>query len=254
MWELYDRLIDEIPNDLIVKDALAGLHWTLVKAKNTGMVMTFSQGGRSSTLPGKIVGMKLKKLAAYAKSWNYSEAAWGLAAINAYYNTEENVIKLKGNLATNKNRNAFVEYEEEIMGKKVAVIGHFPNIEELGTKCQLSILERMPSPGDFPDPACEYILGEQDYVFITGTSLTNKTLPRLLQLSQKAKVIMVGPSVPLAPIMFDYGVDVLASTVIVKEDSLWQVVKEGACLEVFESGGQMVRVGKPNYKEVSSCL
>ena len=33
---------------------------------------------------------------------------------------------------------------------------------------------------DFLDSACEYILPEQDFVFITGMTLTNKTLPRLL--------------------------------------------------------------------------
>jgi uncharacterized protein (DUF4213/DUF364 family) len=66
-------------------------------------------------------------------------------------------------------------------GKKVAVVGHFSLVEkQLGCKCSLSILEREPEGTDFLDSACEYILPEQDFVFITGMTLTNKTLPRLL--------------------------------------------------------------------------
>ena len=60
-------------------------------------------------------------------------------------------------------------------------MGHFPLVEkQLGRKCSLSILEREPEGADFLDSACEYILPEQDFVFITGMTLTNKTLPRLL--------------------------------------------------------------------------
>ena len=96
---------------------------------------------------------------------------------------------------------------EEIQKKKVTVIGHFPAIEErLGTHCQLSILERSPLPGDYPDSACEYLLPEQDYVFVTGCTFVNKTFPRLLSLAQKAKLIIVGPSTPLAPVLFHHGV------------------------------------------------
>ena len=55
------------------------------------------------------------------------------------------------------------------------------SIEELiAPLCRLSILERDPVLGDYPDSACEYILPEQDYVFITGMTLVNKTLPHLL--------------------------------------------------------------------------
>ena len=38
-----------------------------------------------------------------------------------------------------------------------------------------------------PDPACEYILSEQDVVIMTATTLINKTMPRLLALSRNAR-------------------------------------------------------------------
>ena len=81
---------------------------------------------------------------------------------------------------------------EEMEGKKVAVIGHFPGMEVGRRACGLTVLERNPQEGDLPDFAAEYVLPEQDYVFITGTALTNKTMPRLLELSEHATVGLVG--------------------------------------------------------------
>lgn len=53
---------------------------------------------------------------------------------------------------------------------------------------------------------CEYI-PEQAYVFMTGVTLINKTMPRLLQLSCGAKVILIGPQrPPLPPILSTGGV------------------------------------------------
>ena len=87
----------------------------------------------------------------------------------------------------------------------------FPYIEkQLGGKCELSILEREPEGDDYLDSACEYLLPEQDFVFITGMTLTNKTLPRLLTLTEHAKTILVGPTSPITPLLFGYGVDSIA--------------------------------------------
>ena len=63
--------------------------------------------------------------------------------------------------------------------------------------------ERRPLGGDLPDQAGEYLLGRQDCVCITGSAVANKTLPRLLELSRSAYVVLVGPSVPLAPLWFE---------------------------------------------------
>lgn len=75
--------------------------------------------------------------------------------------------------------------------------------------CDLVVLERRPLPGDYPDPASEYLLSDWEYVFITGTTIINKTLPRLLELCRGSKIILTGPSTPLTPALFRHGIDVL---------------------------------------------
>ncbi|MEN6473015.1 MAG: DUF364 domain-containing protein, partial [Syntrophaceae bacterium] len=95
--------------------------------------------------------------------------------------------------------------------------------------------------GDLPDPAAEYILPLQDAVFITATTLINKTLPRLIELSRESFVVLVGPSTPLTPVLFDYGVKALAGTVVVDEAKVWRHVAEGGERSVFSHGARMVK-------------
>ncbi|MEA4902963.1 DUF364 domain-containing protein [Desulfitobacterium sp.] len=244
MWALYDELINTIPEDLTVLECMIGVTWTLVRSeRGLGIAKTIKGGKKGSDLDN-VTGMSLKKLAGYAKSWNMLEASLGQAALNSAHNHPAEVMSITGQpirpTAHPEGANAFKLLEPALSGKKVAVIGHFPEVDELQEKCELSVLEREPQGKDYPDPACEYLLPEQDFVFITGTAFTNKTMPRLLELSKNAKVILVGPSVTLSPILFDYGVDYLASFMVLNPKLIWQASQEGKKMNIFKHGGQMV--------------
>lgn len=250
MWELYDKLIEGIPEDIYVSDCVLGIQWSYVEAElngeSIGQGMSMSMRGdiKSYKLAGKVNNMSLRELASYAKSWNLKEACLGVAAMNAYYNNKERIKHLNPACSHGKGELAFAAYCDEFKGKNVTVIGHFPDLDNYKDMCNLTILERNPSPGDLIDSACEYILPSQDYVFITGTTITNKTLPRLLELSKNAKVILVGPSVVMSPIMFDYGVDVLAGSVISDKESAKKAISQGATMEIFRNGLDTVRIEK----------
>lgn len=244
MWQIYDDLINEIPEDLTVLECMLGASWTLVRSeRGLGIVKTI-KGGKQGTELSNITGMQLKELAEYSKSWNMLEASLGLAAINSAFNNSSQIMDITGEPMLEpdnpEKHNAFKVLEPNMKGKKVAVIGHFPKIENLKKICELSILERDPQPGDYPDSACEYLLPEQDFVFITGTALTNKTMPRLIQLSRKAEIVLVGPSVPVSKILFNYGVKLIASFVVIEQQLIWKAVQEGKKMNIFKSGGKMV--------------
>jgi len=250
MWGIYDELIASLPTDLKVEEFLAGLNWFLVRSKaGVGMTMTPREGIPYLSLMGKTAGMSVKEGAQLVKSWNFYDAAMGLAAINSVSNAPETVEKtFRIKLEEQPKENVFEWMKEQLRGKKVAVIGHFRDLEALAPICQLSILERCPLDGDYPDPACEYILPQQDYVFITATTLINKTLPRLLELSRNAYVALVGPSAPLNPRLFKYGIDMLAGTVIVDGRQAWDFIQEGGNYQFFDHGAQMVKVTAAEWK------
>lgn len=247
MWEIYDELINTIPEDIIVDRFLAGLHWFLVgSSSGVGMAMTPREGAAFPAEHGNIAGKPVREIARLIKSWNNYEAALGLAAINSVLNKPDKVAGIcKVPPDAQEQTNVFDYMKDEIAGKKVAVIGHFRGLENLRDICSLSILERKPVAGDMPDPSCEYILPQQDYVFITATTLINKTLPRLLELSRNSFVVLVGPSTPMYSGLFKHGIKLLAGTTVIDNERVWNLIQEGDQHEFFNRGARMVKAGIP---------
>ncbi len=245
MWEIYDTLIEAVPPDSTVRECLAGLHWFAVRSEGTGLAMTPREGTACLPRAGEIVGMRTRALAAWLKSWNVHEAALGLAAINSALNASASIERVAGlSPGQQPDEDVFTYLLNEFHGKKVAVVGHFRNLERVHAVCDLSILERLPQPGDFPDPACEWILPEQDFVVITATTLINKTLPRLLKLSRNARVVLAGPSTPLTPKLFEFGIDMLGGLVVEDEARVWAVIQEGGQHQILRNGSRMVKFSR----------
>lgn len=233
-WSLYDELIDAIPAGITVHDYCLGAHWSYIVADcGMGVSKTVRGGGRGR-FKSSPTDVDLKTIAGLSKSWNWLEASLGIAAINAFYATQENVENLGGRIDMgiahgDGEGNPFRSMKERYAGRKVAVVGHFPNVDEMRKTAQVSVLERdCSSPIDIPDPACEYILPEQDFVFMTDTTLTNKTMPRLIELSKNATLGLVGPSVVPAKAFIDRGVDILAGSVVVDVKTARAAIKGGS--------------------------
>lgn len=218
-WELYDRLIEGVPEGIGVLDCCLGLHWSYVEAEcGMGISHTLRDGARASS-GADPRELDLKSLCALAKSWNFTEATLGVAALNAWYTQPERIEALGGSwddeTESGKGSNPFWSMRDRCTGKKVAIIGHFPNVNAMAQIADVTVLERNCSSGlDTPDSACEYILPEQDYVMMTGTTLTNKTMPRLLELSRDAVVVVTGPSAIPAAVMVEAGVDIIAGSMV----------------------------------------
>ena len=274
-WEMYDRLIEGIPADLRVEEILVCRSRTMVRSESgCGIAMTVDGEAFPSCRKGNPVGRPLRDLAALVKSWNYTDASVGLAAMNAWYNSREHIDEIKARVSgeervyagvkssscaaagilqedsctpkaetglLTQSEDAFLCYRDLVRGKKVASVGHFAYLENrYADLCTLSILEREQQKGDYPDTAAEYLLEEQDYVFITGATLINKSLPRLLELCGSARVILCGPSTVMSRELFAWGVDDLAGFMVENADAC----REFICLDsasVFESG-KMVRL------------
>ena len=255
MWELYNRLIDNIPADITVDNITVGLTWSSVSAEQyCGTAMTVNE--QKECFMGDNLGTRrgqpLRYLASLSKSWDFTEASIGVAAINAYYNNRETwKISAAGGETPWKivgSESAFDGYAQAVKGKKVAVVGHFRQLEKHLTEAKkVSVLERRPSGEDYPDSACEYLLPEQDFVFITGSALVNKTLPRLLELSRGAQVILVGPSTPMTPILFEYGVNEMSGFLVGSKEALVDAISIGGRKSFFHCGDK-VRMVKKNLE------
>lgn len=234
-----------------LQDVQCGLHWFAVRGQS-GMGLAMAPGEGPNTLPdaGHYTDpargfTRLTDLARLSRSWNLAEAALGLAAINAGFNSPARVSKtFATDHRTLPDANIFDYLLPELHGRKVAVIGHFAGLEKLRDICTLQILERKPLSGDLPDPACEAILPTQDIVIATATTLINKTLPRLLELSRGARFILAGPSTPLTPALFDYGIDTLAGLIVEDPTTVWRAISQGGKHQLFGPGARMVTISQ----------
>ena len=212
MWKLYDTLIDNLPESGSVAELICGEHWTLAESAggSIGIAMT-THGSTVSAAYGSLKGLSAKAAAEAVKSWNLSEASGGMAVINACYNTRQRLSELK----CAEDYDHYCTHGLDMKGKTVGVIGHLKMPQDtLKDAREVFILERSPREGDYPDSACEYLLPQCDVVIITGSSLVNKTLPRLLELSSSAYTILTGPTVPLCPELLSLGIDRLAGMVV----------------------------------------
>lgn len=217
MWQLYDVLIDGVDAARRVDYACCGAWRAWVESDGrAGLASLLLPGGEPAAATGELMqyrGIKLRDLASLAKSYDPMEAALGVAALNAYYNDSVKLRQSGADLfpASSDDGDAFLRLLPEARGKKVATVGHFNGIDSLYAPiCEFSVFEREPRPGDLPESAEEDLLPIMDIVFITGMALTNKTLPKLLQFTKNCRVVITGPSLPLADVLFDFGADVLS--------------------------------------------
>ena len=252
-WEIYQRLIEGIPADVKARKLMLGEHWTYVEAESgVGVAMMVHGGAGMMRLARGVEGMSLRDLAALSTSWSFTEASAGVAALNAWYSSDE-VSRANGIIWETPENSSFDVYKRLIDGKRVTIVGHFPLIERLSDTCDLTILERSPQSGDIPDPACEYIIGEQDYLFMTGITLQNKTMPRLLELAREGgvEVIMVGPSVIPSPVLFEYGIVCLAGSVCPPDraEQVKVAMEQGSHSNIFGRGLQKTRLEKPGWSQ-----
>lgn len=252
--DIYHDLVSGVPLGQPVSSCIAGLVWTLVQAGgHAGLALTLQDGVYESALPGRLAGVEARWLADRITSWNMFEASLALAAINSWYNRRDRLEGLLGGpLSAVRGSHLFERLSRRFAGGSVAVVGHFPHLVPLRERCHLTVLERRPAAGDLPDQACEYLLGRQDCVCITGSAVTNKTLPRLLELSRSAFVVLVGPSVPLTPLWFDHGVDLLAGTIVLDHDDAVGAVQQGARRSLFGDSLMMVEM-EGGSGAASSC-
>lgn len=226
-WALYDDLLASVP-DTTVREGVVSPHWTFVATdSNAGLAMTPIEVLRRNALSGRIRGSALSDLARHVTSWNLQEATIAMAAINAHHN---DVASLDAycHLAV-PSTPGLAQWLQLPALRKIAFIGHAPFLDDHKDDCELTILERIPRDDDLPDTACDFVLPEQDAVFITGTTLPNKTIVHLLDICRDAApyVILWGPTVTLSPVLFDYGADVLIGHAVTAPDAVRASICEG---------------------------
>lgn len=197
MWNLYDELYIAIPSGILVEGCVVGKLWTTVRANgNIGVARTLGcTDGDLNALAQSMIGQPLREVANWLKWDNLTRASIGVAAMNAYYNTEERIQALSAPVPA-----CCCGLE----GKTVSIIGELPEVADALKDC--CAVKTLPLPENEQLGTAYEAAMADDYVFISGDALTNRTLPALLALAgQDTRVSLSGVSVPAAPVLFAFG-------------------------------------------------
>lgn len=224
--KLLEMLLASLPQEPVpVRRVIVGVHWTLVSSKFSGLGSTLVGCGPHGSSMVRDVGAldqkSAQELAGWVLSDNLLEASIGIAALNSLIDVQEEQIKTL---------NAAEVIARDSQDKNLVVIGHFPFISRMKSIARNCwVIEKQPFGDDYPEEAAEAIIPQADVVAITGTAFINHTLEGLLALCRpQAKVMLLGPSTPLSPLLFEHGIDYLSGSLVVDEEAAIRTIQQGA--------------------------
>jgi uncharacterized protein (DUF4213/DUF364 family) len=240
---ILDDLLAALPQEEIaLRDVRVGPFWTVVwTERGAGLAATqrdahTPHGHSLIRWAGDLADHSALEVAALLKSRSPMEAGLGMAAVNALLEVDEPLLT---------DRNAAEEIIQRGEGKRVVIVGHFPFIPRVRRAVgYLEVLELEPGPGELPSESAGNVIPQADVVAITGTSLANKTFDGLIRHCRpNAFVLVLGPTTPLSPILFDYGVDLIAGTQIIDPVQALTVAGQGAIFRQMR-GVRLVTMAK----------
>ncbi|OGP53902.1 MAG: hypothetical protein A2Y65_01620 [Deltaproteobacteria bacterium RBG_13_52_11] len=223
--------------DSAVQEVRRGLFWTAVVSRRCGLASTMMRGlcpdenkdNGNFRPPSEMTAMELAQL---SLSEDISEASLGLAAINSLIDTD---------ISAAMEINAGDILMEHGKGKNISVIGHFPFTDDLRkTARNLWIIERRQRPGDYPESDAGTYLPQSDVIAISSTTLINHTLTAILALCPPGSVKMIlGPTTPMAPVLFDYGIDIISGSLVTDTSTALRYISEGANFRQLKRSGSV---------------
>ena len=219
----YDALLQGLDEAVKVKNLIHGVAWTAATLSDGRCGVAMHTAGE--TIPrmfDTLIGLPISEAGKVILSWNMEEASEAFAAVNAFYN---------------HSGCGFISPESktldsiDLSGKKVGMVGYMIGHSNITAKLlapaeKLWIMDREEKNGAYPDSACEFYLPECDVVIITGSAAINKTMPRLLELSKNALIILTGPSVSCCPKLLDLGIYRLNGRIITDPEPMLQGIIE----------------------------
>jgi uncharacterized protein (DUF4213/DUF364 family) len=247
---ILNKLITSIENDAPVREVIISTHSTLVCSQRCGISSTslsIKPHGEETIRDAGFLHLKTaKELSNYALSENPLEASIGLASINSIIDLNSTLlIPLDASLLATKLS----------IDKNVTIIGHFPFIPRMrDAASHCWVLEQNPVPGEHSIEKVKEFIPQSDLIVISASTLINHTLEDNLALCREdALVMLIGPSTPLSPVLFDLNIGILSGILVEDEKQVIKSVSQGAILRQMQGIKRVVMI-KPQFRQFIEAI
>ena len=206
MMKLYDDLYIGIPSNIRINSCVIGEKWVTVRSNGTvGMAKVLEKPTHDGAEFG---GKWLRDIGGHLYWHDLTEAAVGVAALNAWYNSPEHIKMMNPWYDTDTHKKFYESLEKDDYsycdGKKVAVVGDCPFFTlagKTGDKFDLPFGEKI-------DEAKYGALKDYDVVIISADALTTKSMCALIEIIGEDGYVVVDGLAPAAQCFFAWDMPV----------------------------------------------
>ncbi len=239
--KLYD-LFSHQANLVQIETLCIGVGYTSVTTSDGGIGIAYTYlDGKNSCFIIKdyynFEGKPAIELLEYIKESEPVKRSAALALINAL-NHEKSLL-----LPEDSGKNALWNTFFSDQGKNIAMVGFFkPLIKRLDQNdFVLEIIDEGRAIGH-KQQFYEKLGNWADILVLSSTSVLNNTTEEILEnAGQKVKTVLLGPSTPMVPEAFEHlPVNMLAGTVILKQENALKAVRHGAGTPVIQKFGRKI--------------
>jgi len=249
--QILKQILAHLPEGKVVEVRI-GLNWTAVVVETggelrCGLASTLSgesnhHHGPDVPQAGRLEQSSGRELAELCLSERPPECGVGMAAMNALLPRDPQAWS--------------DENAEDLLARRgahraVVMVGHFPFVDRLRPRVgSLEVIEMNPGPGDLPAWVAPEVIPDANVVAITSMTFHNHTLEGLLaSCSPNADVILLGPSTPLSPVLFEHGISALSGAIVTDIEPVLRLVSQGGNFrQVHKAGVRLVNITSPLHR------
>ena len=134
---------------------------------------------------------------------------------------------------------------------EAALVGQFPFTPWLRQNVgKLHLFELQKVEGRVPRDQWDEVLARVQVAVITSTVFLTRHADYYLGQAKNAVRILVGPSTPMSPRLFEWGVDILAGSRVTDPEKVLHSIRQGGCFsDVVKAGGiEFVQMRRPGLE------
>ena len=251
---IFDQLVRNLPDDATIQDVSVGIFWTYVRTQYGSAVSATAHRwfedppGVLIPQAGSLIGMPVKEIVPLYESSSLTARSLANAAVSAGFSSNA----MTGERDYRRGQDLLESVcKSNPSLKRIALVGHFhfaDELKNLGLQLDVYEMEGRCGEGDIPNTQMPERLPLADIVMMTSATLITHTTEEILRYSREnAQKYIVGPSVPLHPLLWDYGFDAICASIITDDNQVAVATRQGA------NHKQLTGSKKVNFLRPASC-